>query len=652
MIKNYTSNPENYNYDFDYKSSIENPIEFWNEVATKYVYWDKIYDNVLGGTDENPLWFENGKLNLCYNAVDKQALDPITKNKFALIHENPLYNIITKITYSELYDKVCEFSTALKSLGLVKGQRVMLYMPMINQGAIAMLSCARLGLIHSNVYGGLPAYQFAARINLFKPHVIVSSNFGTYSLTNTPFFKILNQALSLTKVVPDHVIIYNRKDYILSQPDSPPAGSLDWEELVKETTKNGTCIDRGYTMVDSNDPLCVLFTSGTTGEPKGILRTTGGYVVNLNYQFKAFQGVHVGQDTIFSKSDYGWISGHSCMTYAALLCGLSSIIFEGDPVLPDPGTLWAIVERNKVNILNIGTVVGVLTKEDPKGEYIKKYDLSSLRQIWASGDKISESRYTFMKENTGAHIDFMEGYGNTECGWLIVGNCYNADYIKPGITGKPYPGYTIHLLDEHSNQVKQGDIGELAIKLPVIPGFATSLYSDQNSRYEKSYLQRHKGYMNTGDIAHQLPEGHINIVSRLDDMSKCNGVSIFLGKIEEVLLTHQAIADCMVTVVKNKLTREYTLGVIVLKTDHLSQPIDSLQKETCQMVLDKLGKIEAFKGVIIVDSLLKNRSGKIIRNLITSIINDEPISQEISIEDQIIVKQIKDGIFKFKQINQ
>ncbi|KAF2069452.1 hypothetical protein CYY_009234 [Polysphondylium violaceum] len=619
---------EPYNYEYDYKLSRENPIDFWDSISKKYVYWDVPYQQILTGTDTNPIWFKGGKLNACYNSIDKHLNNPLIRDKYAFIHESPSKKIVNKITYLELYKRVCQFATALKSLGIGKGDRVLIFMPTIIQTTIAMLSCARIGAIHNTLYGETTILNLSKVLDNLQPKLIITSNVGLSHNDNfISFPNKLNQAIKMItreqQQSIENIIIYNRKDLIVVF-NEQIQGSLDWDELVRGATRDGEYIDYGYTPVDPNHIFHIIYTSGTTGDPKGFVRDTG-YIVALNYHIRTSRSIRES-DVLLAKGDFGWLSGHGLMCYGALVIGCTSVLFEGDALIPDLGALWRVAEKYQVNVIRVGTLLSQFYVKDPKGEHMKNYNLSCVRLILCGGEKIQPIVKSFIKSMTG--IKVYEGYGSTESSASILGNpCGQVDLLD-GSTGVPLPEYNVSILDPQGNQCEIGQPGELVIKLPLPPGFAVDIY--RNHDRFLSFFSKYKGYFATGDLAVQMDNNNFNVISRLDSSISINGNIISMGLIESVLMGyHQAIRECVViplTLPKPPLSNQdhfFTLGFIVL-----NQQIDqnSLENEITQMVSnDKLCLLACFRGIVFVEKLPKNKSGKILRNSLIDSFNDKLI---------------------------
>ncbi|EGG21865.1 putative acyl-CoA synthetase [Cavenderia fasciculata] len=641
----YTSGPDNYSYDHDFKNAMDNNEQFWNENASNYVHWDKKYDKTLGGTPEYPKWFEGGLLNAAYNALDVHVKNPKIKNKVALVHETPSVGIVHKLTYEQLYDEVCLFSTALINLGIQKGDHVIIYMPMINASVVAMLACARIGATHSVVFGGFASPQLANRIDHLQPKLIISANFGVEGKKFNHYTLLLQKALELAQHKPAHTIVYTRKDIVPDVPSPKIQGALDWHEITKAVQH----LSRDYAKVDSQHPLFILYTSGTTGSPKGLVRETGGYVAAVNYAMRHTYDMKAGEDTFFAASDIGWIVGHTGTVYGSLCCGLTSIVFEGKPIIPDAGVVWNLIEKHRVNAMfTAPTAVRAIHAADPDGKLIKKHDLSSLRSIWLGGEKLDSATYSFLTDSTKTPV--YDNYWNTESGWPMITNPCGKKKIVPGVTGIPVPGYNFHILDENGQRIIKPDTtGELAIKLPIPPGFSPTLFKNHDG-YVNTYLRRYKGYMRSGDSAFITKDGYYNIVSRVDDVINVSGHRLSTGSIEEVLSSHPAVVESAVIGVHDDIKGEVPFGLIVVKPNYSqAHHHEQIEKDMIKAVREKIGPVATFKQVLVVKRLPKTRSGKILRAILRKIYHGEPFPMPPTIEDPEVLNEIE---LNFKQYHQ
>ncbi|EGC38171.1 hypothetical protein DICPUDRAFT_96983 [Dictyostelium purpureum] len=639
MIKKKFQLSEPFNYKNDLEYSLEDQEHFFDEVATKYVHWDKKYTKAYSGDKCNPEWFKGGLLNACYNALDVHVKNPEFKDRVALIHETPARDNTNKLTYEQLWDEVCLLARGLQNLGVEKGDRVIIYMPMVNQTVIAMLACARIAAIHSVVFGGFASPQLAQRIEHCKPKVVISCNFGIEGHKVNSYTPLVENALELSSHKPNHVIVYNRKD-IKTEPACPiMCGAIDWYEFTKDLQPL-----REYTPVDSTFPLYIIYTSGTTGMPKGILRDTGGHTVGLNYAMRNCYGMKPGE-TFFSASDIGWTAGHTLSVYAPLFVGLTSIIFEGKPYIPDAGIYWKLIEKHKVNSLfSAPTAMRAIHRDDSEGNLISKYDLSSLKNIWLAGERLDTATYNFLSIKTKKPI--IDNYWQTESGWPILTYPSEQVPIKVNSTGKAVPGYSLAVLNSKQEPTSSDEIGELCIRLPVPPGFINTLYLN-NEGYKKSYLDEYPGYLRTGDSCYVDRNGYYHIISRIDDIINVSGHRLSTGSIDEIIITHPKIVECAVIGARDELKGEIPIGLVVLKPQ-FKNDFEEIEQELIKMVRDTLGPFATFKKVIPLNRLPKTRSGKILRNVLRKIFNNEEYVVPPTIEDLEVIGEVEIEFDKYK----
>ncbi|EGC35411.1 hypothetical protein DICPUDRAFT_152291 [Dictyostelium purpureum] len=621
---------EPFNYENDIKYSQQDQINFWDDVATKYVHC---------GDEANPEWFKGGLVNACYNAVDVHAKDPITKNRIALIHETPSKDNTNTLTYGDLWDEVCTFSRGLQNLGVEKGDRVVIYMPMVNQIVIAMLACARLGAIHSVVFGGFASPQLAQRIEHSKPKVVISCSFGIEGHKVNHYSPLLEKALELSSHKPNHVIVYNRTDIIPDTPSPSIKNSIDWYSLIKSLTPL-----RDFTPVDSTHPLYILYTSGTTGMPKGVVRDTGGYMAAMNYAIRTCYDMQPG-DTFFSGSDIGWVGGHTLSVYGPLVTGLTSIIFEGKPTIPDAGVYWKMIEKHRVKAwFSAPTAIRAIHRDDADGKIASKYDLSSLQSTWLGGERLDLATFNFLSKVTKKPI--LDNYWQTESGWPMITNASVQFPIKQNTTGKAFPGYNFFVLNSKNERLGVDQIGEVCAKLPVPPGFANTLYLNHEG-YKKSYLDSYPGYLRTGDSGFFDKEGYFTIINRVDDFINVAGHRLSTGSIEEILVKHPKIVECVAIGVNDEIKGEVPFGLIVLKPQYKDQS-DEIEKELIKQVRETIGPVATFKKVMAVNRLPKTRSGKILRNILKKMYNKEEYVVPPTIEDMAVLDEVDKEFEKYK----
>ena len=619
-------------YDNQYNEWKKNPELYWDDKAS-FIDWYEKYQNVLSKDNNNNfIWFKGGKLNTCYNCIDRHIKNGLGK-KNAIIYDSPITNTKKFITYDQLLIKVSKLSSSLKTLGVNKGDRVILYMPMIPEVIVAMLACARIGAIHSVVFGGFAAQELSNRINDSTPKVLIAASCGLEPNKIINYKQILDKAISLSIHVPKNQIIFQRKQLAVSL-DKP--GDLDWNTLMSNADKFSKC-----TKLDSEDPLYILYTSGTTGVPKGIVRTNGGHAVALHNSMKMTYDIK--QNEVFwAASDVGWVVGHSYIVYAPLLLGCTTVLYEGKPIgTPDAGQFWRVIsEHNVSTMFTAPTAIRAIKKIDPNGKEINKYRLKNLKYIFLAGERADPETIKWSIDHL--KIPVIDHWWQTETGWSIAGNFpeFGIFEIKYGSTGKAAPGYQVEVLDDHGKNLEAGKMGNLVIKMPLPPGCSSSIWNDAE-RFSKAYLEKYKGYYNTSDAGVIDKKGYISVMSRTDDIINCAGHRISTGSIEEILTSHKDIAECAVVGFKDSLKGEIPIGLLVLNAKTYKSKIEII-KESVVLVREKLGAVVAFKTAYVVDNLPKTRSGKILRSTISKILNGESFKMPATIEDKETLEFIKE----------
>ncbi|EGC38172.1 hypothetical protein DICPUDRAFT_76217 [Dictyostelium purpureum] len=627
-----------FNYEKDFKYSIKEPASFWNDVSNKFVKWDKKYTKAYSGDKCNPEWFKGGLLNACYNALDVHVKNPEFKDRVALIHETPARDNTNKLTYEQLWDEVCLLARGLQNLGVEKGDRVIIYMPMVNQTVIAMLACARIAAIHSVVFGGFASPQLAQRIEHCKPKVVISCNFGIEGHKVNSYTPLVENALELSSHKPNRVIVYNRKDIKLDVESPKISKTIDWYSFTK-----GLAPLREYTPVDSTHPLYILYTSGTTGMPKGIIRQTGGNVVGLNYAMRNCYGMKPGE-TFFATSDIGWTAGHTLSVYGPLYSGLTSIIFEGKPTIPDAGIYWKLIEKHRVDsFFSAPTAIRTVYREDSDSKIISKYDLSSLKSLWLGGERLDTASFNYLYNATKKPV--LDNYWQTEAGWPIITNPSAQIKIKQNATGKNVPGYNLFVLNSKSKPVKANEMGEVCIKLPLPPGFTNTLYLNDEG-YKRGYLEQYPGFLRTGDYGFKDKEGYYHIKNRVDDVINVCGHRLSTGSFEEIIIKHPKVVECACFGIKDELKGEVPFGVVVLKPQFKDDYLE-VEKELIKEIRNSIGPIATFKNIISVNCIPKTRSGKILRNILRKMYNGEDYTPPPTIEDCTVLVEIKKEFKKY-----
>ncbi|MDX9816781.1 MAG: AMP-binding protein, partial [Smithellaceae bacterium] len=542
-------------YDEAYRRSINNPDEFWADAA-EAVSWVKKWDSVIHSPKHQFYrWFEGAQMNTCYNAVDRHV-ERGRKNQTAVIYDSPVTGVVKRITYGQLLDEVALVAGMLKKNGVEKGDRVIIYMPMIPETLFAMLACARIGAIHSVVFGGFAPNELAIRIDDAKPKVILSASCGIEPKGAIPYKPLLDKAIELCAHKPEKCFIFQRPQV---KAELIAGRDMDWQEALKEA-KPAEC-----TTVRSTDPLYILYTSGTTGIPKGVVRDNGGHAVALLWSMKNIYGIEPG-DVYWAASDVGWVVGHSYIVYAPLLYGATTIIYEGKPVgTPDPGAFWRVINEHKVKVLfTAPTAFRAIKKEDPSGSFIKKYDISCLKYLFLAGERLDPDTYHWAVNIL--KIPVIDHWWQTETGWAIAANCIGIEHlpVKAGSPTKPVPGYNVKVLDENGEELPNQAEGTIAIKLPLPPGCLTTLW-EKDDAYVSSYLEAFSGYYTTGDGGFKDKDGYIYIMGRVDDIINVAGHRLSTGGMEEVVAKHPSVAECAVIGVNDQLKGQVPVGFAVLK---------------------------------------------------------------------------------------
>ncbi len=617
-------------YDELFQRSIKDPAGFWGEAA-QAITWDRKWDKVLDDSNK-PFyrWFTGGEMNTCYNALDRHVKDG-RANQVALIYDSPVTNTIEKYTFEEFRDQVAVFAGALRDLGVKKGNTVVIYMPMIPQAVVAMLACARLGAVHSVVFGGFAPHELAIRIDDAKPDVIVSAS-GALEVTRIIEYKpLLDKAIELARHKPRHCVIFQRSHVKASL----VAGrDHDWTELIARA-KPADCVP-----VRATDPLYILYTSGTTGKPKGVVRDNGGHAVALHWSMEHIYGVQPG-DVFWSASDVGWVVGHSYIVYAPLLAGCTTIIYEGKSVgTPNPGAFWRVISQHKVKVLfTAPTAFRAIKKEDPEGEWIKKYDLSDFKYLFLAGERLDPDTYHWAHDRLQKPV--IDHWWQTETGWPITANCMGIEEfpVKPGSSTKPVPGFDVQILDPAGKVLGRKQEGLVAVKLPLPPGTLPTLWN-ADQRFLEAYLKPYPGYYFTSDGGNIDEDGYVYIMGRVDDVINVAGHRLSTGEMEEIVAQHPDVAECAVFGVHDDLKGQLPLGLVVLKAGKNRDEAD-VKKELVKMIREEIGGIACFKEAAVVGRLPKTRSGKILRSTMRKIADGEAYTAPSTIDDPAILGEVE-----------
>ncbi|MCA1186718.1 propionyl-CoA synthetase [Saccharopolyspora sp. 6V] len=606
-------------YQETFRASVEEPETFWREAATA-LDWHRAPERVLDDTAAPfSRWYPDGQLNACHNALDRHV-QAGHGDRAALIYDSPVTGTKKTYTYDQLLDEVARFAGALTELGIGHGDRVVIYMPMVPEAAIAMLACARIGAVHSVVFGGFAPNELAIRIDDAAPKAVVTASCGIEGKRIIEYKPLLERALELADHSPDHCIVLQRPQAVAEL----GGRDLDWHEVIA-TAKPADCVPVG-----STDPLYILYTSGTTGKPKGVVRDTGGYAVALTWSMRNIYDVGPGE-TMFSASDVGWVVGHSYIVYAPLLAGATTVFYEGKPVgTPDPGQFWRVIAENQVKALfTAPTSLRAIKKEDPEGSFLYDYDLSSLRTVFLAGERLDPETLRWAQDRLG--IPVIDHWWQTETGWPVAANLMGQEpmTVKPGSATVAVPGWNITVVDAAGRPVPRGTDGTILLKLPLPPGALTTLWND-DERYVSSYLSEHPGYYATGDGGHIDDDGYVFIMGRTDDVINVAGHRLSTGTMEEALAAHPAVAECAVIGVADPLKGQLPRGFVVLKAGDQHNEVTVIA-DLITLVRDRIGAVAALKDISIVPALPKTRSGKILRKTMRGIADgaDEPVPSTI-----------------------
>ena len=612
-----------------YARSLADPQTFWAEAA-EAIHWTKRWDRVLDSS--NPpffRWFAGGALNTCYNALDLHV-EQGRAEQIALVYDSPVTDTVERFTYRELRDETARFAGVLASHGVGPGDRVILYMPMVPQAVVAMLGCARIGAVHSVVFGGFAANELAVRIDDAQPDVIVSASCGIEPGRVVEYKPLLDRAIELADHKPGKCIIVQRSAQTC---DLIPGRDLDWAEEMARARPH-ECVP-----VAATDPVYILYTSGTTGRPKGVVRDNGGHAVALKWSMKNLYGVDPGE-VYWAASDVGWVVGHSYIVYAPLLNGNTTVLYEGKPVgTPDAGAFWRVISAHQVSTMfTAPTAFRAVKKEDPDGRLIDDYDLSRFRTLFLAGERTDPD--TLQWARTKLAVPVIDHWWQTETGWSICTNPIGIEMlpVKDGSAGKPAPGMDLRVVDADSNELKAGEIGALVVKLPLPPGTLPTLWN-ADERFVESYMQEFPGYYKTADAGFIDEDGAAFVMARTDDIINVAGHRLSTGGMEEVLAAHPDVAECAVAGVADALKGQLPVGFLVLNTG-CDRAHDAIVGEAVRLVRERIGPVAAFKSAIVVQRLPKTRSGKILRGTMAKIADGESWRMPATIDDPAVLGEI------------
>jgi len=623
-------------YEQVFKRSIDDPNGFWEEAAEE-ISWHKKWDKVLDDSNV-PFyrWFAGGELNTCYNALDRHV-ESGRGEQTAVIWDSPVTGQKLKYTYREMTDKVAKFAGALRSLGVNKGDTVIIYMSMVPEALIAMLACARLGAVHSVVFGGFAPNELAVRIDDAKPKVIIATSCGIEGM-NPPkvieYVPMLNKAIELAAHKPEKCIILQRPQ---AKGELKQGRDFDWEELMAMASPV-ECVP-----VKATDPLYILYTSGTTGLPKGIVRDNGGHAVALRWSMKNIYNVEPG-DVFWAASDVGWVVGHSYIVYAPLITGCTTVMYEGKPIgTPDPGAFWRVISEHGVKVLfTAPTAFRAIKRDDPKGDFFGKYDLSNFKILFLAGERLDPDTYHWASDLLKRPV--IDHWWQTETGWPMTANSMGIESfpVKAGSSTKPVPGFQMEVLDADGKKVPPGTDGILAVKLPLPPGTLPTLWN-ADQRFLDSYVNIYPGYYFTADGGNIDQDGYVFVMGRVDDVINVAGHRLSTGTMEEIISKHPDVAECAVFGADDNLKGQLPVGTVVLKSGVKRDHVE-IKKELVQMIREQIGPIACYKDTAIVARLPKTRSGKILRGTMRKIADGQPYTVPATIDDPAILGEIEESL--------
>ena len=617
-----------------FNQAIEDPEAFWGEQAAHVAWYQSPATILSKDSNGNDAWFADAELNTAYLALDYH-IEQGRGEQAALIYDSPVTGNTQSFTFTELRDAVAQFAGVLAKLGVVKGDRVIIYMPMVPEAAIAMLACARIGAIHSVVFGGFASKELASRIDDAEPRVLLTASCGIEFDNVIAYKPLVDEALKLSSHSVEHCVVLQRPQ---CEAEMLYPRDLDWDSELADATPADPV------PVAGSDPLYILYTSGTTGKPKGVVRDNAGHAVALDYSMRAVYNVEPGE-VFWAASDVGWVVGHSYIVYAPLLRGCTTILFEGKPVrTPDAGTFWRVAADHQVNVFfTAPTAFRAIRKEDPEASLLGQYDLSSLRTLFVAGERTDPATYDWLCEILG--IPVIDHWWQTETGWPVASQPMGLEYFEPkaGSVCQPVPGFNVQIVAEDSRQVPRGEEGDVVIKLPLPPGCLPTVWGD-HERYQRSYLEMHPGFYHTGDGGYRDEDGYLFIMGRTDDVINVAGHRLSTGQMEEVVAAHPAVAECAVVGIEDTEKGQLPVGMVIIK-DGVNVAIESLQAELVAMVRAEVGAFANFKRVVQVTRLPKTRSGKILRQVIRKIVDAKPYETPATIDDPAILDEIA-GIFR------
>jgi propionyl-CoA synthetase len=618
-------------YHSEFRQSIDQPDAFWREKASA-IDWMEPPKTIWQPTDNgHGEWFPDGVLNTSDVALDANIRAGRGEQK-ALIYDSPVTGTTRSYTYNELTRAVAIFAGALQDRGITKGDRVILYMPMIPEAVIAMLGCARIGAIHSVVFGGFASNELAVRIDDAKPKAVITASCGIEVSKVIEYKPLVDKAIDQADHKPECCIVFQRPQ---AQATLQEGRDFDWGEIVSRAR----AVDP--VPVRATDPLYILYTSGTTGKPKGVVRDNGGHAVALHYSMHLVYDASPG-DVYWAASDVGWVVGHSYIVYAPLFAGCTTILYEGKPVkTPDAGAFWRVVQDHGVNLLfTAPTAFRAVRKEDPEADQLSRYDISSLKRLFLAGERLDPPTYEWLKEHT--RLPILDHWWQTETGWAICCNPVGIEMMttKPGSATLPSPGFNVQVVDMEGHQVPAGEQGQIAVKLPLPPGCMSTVWGD-DARFRNTYLAPIEGFYSSGDGGFVDEDGYVFVMGRTDDVINVAGHRLSTGEMEEVVAAHPAIAECCVVGAHDDMRGQVPVGLVLIK-DGATIDHDELEEELVEMVREKIGAIACFRKALVVERLPKTRSGKILRRVIRQIADGEDYAVPSTIDDPAILEEISE----------
>ena len=615
------------------RAALTDPTAFWADAATD-ISWIEPPQQILD--DSNPpfyRWMTGGLVNGCYNAVDCHV-EAGRGDDIAVIYDSPITGNQAKVTFSQLQDKIARLAGAMQQRGISYGDRVIIYMPMVTEALVAMLACARIGAIHSVVFGGFSATELAKRIDDAQPSLILTASCGIEPSRIIPYMPMVDEAIEISSHQIGSVLVLQREQITA---ELKPGRDEDWMDAVASAPF------ADIVPVKSEDPAYILYTSGTTGTPKGVVRPTGGHIVALKWTMKNIYDCSAG-DVFWAASDVGWVVGHSYIVYAPLFAGCTTVLFEGKPVgTPDASTFWRVIAEHKVRAMfTAPTAIRAIKKEDPEGALIQNFDLSAFKYQFLAGERCDPDTLNWCQDKLG--VPTIDHWWQTETGWSIASNCVGIELlpIKPGSATRPVPSWDVQILSDAGEELAAGEIGSVVIKLPMPPGTLPTLWNN-DERFVSSYLSRFEGYYETGDAGYIDEDGYLYIMSRTDDIINVAGHRLSTGGMEEVLAGHPDVAECAVIGIDDSLKGQVPLGFVVLKSG-VARAGDDIIAEIIQKVRDDIGPVAAFKQAVIVGRLPKTRSGKILRATMQKIVNGASYTMPATIDDPVILDEITEAV--------